>query len=184
MISPQRRPLQQASSLAGRASASPPPWVLRQVVALKHREPLCPLACLIPRRVSTAPRPSPQRHQPSATSARLGQFAPPWLGMDRPGILQALVGLILGLIALLTSYDHINLFGHILPLPQQWGIPCIAASVATVFIDAQLATRSRLRAEHRAARAADVAAGRRSLSSSRAIAALPGADGAAGAWGS
>jgi hypothetical protein len=88
--------------------------------------------------------------------------------MDRPGILQALVGLILGLIALLTSYDHINLFGHILPLPQQWGIPCIAASVATVLIDAQLATRSRLRAEHRAARAADVAAGRRSRSSSRA----------------
>ena len=79
-----------------------------------------------------------------------------------------LVGLILGLIALLTSYDHINLFGHILPLPQQWGIPCIAASVATVLIDAQLATRSRLRAEHRAARAADVAAGRRSRSSSRA----------------
>ena len=56
--------------------------------------------------------------------------------MDRPGILQALVGLILGLIALLTSYDHINLFGHILPLPQQWGIPCIAASVATVPSDA------------------------------------------------
>jgi hypothetical protein len=59
-----------------------------------------------------------------------------WLGLDPPGILQALVGLILGLIALLTSYDHINLFGHILPLPQQWGIPCIAASVATVPSDA------------------------------------------------
>ena len=172
MISPQRRPLQQASSLAGRASASPPPWVLRQMVALKHREPLCPLA------------PAPSDTNPAQLPPDLSNLHPPWIGLDRPGILQALCGLILGLIALLTSYDHINLFGHILPLPQQWGIPCIAASVATVFIDAQLATRSRLRAEHRAARAADVAAGRRSLSSSRAIAALPGADGAAGAWGS
>ncbi len=77
----------------------------------------------------------------------------PWPGLDRLGILQALGGLILGLIALLSSYDHITLAGRTLPLPQQWGIPCIAASVATVFVDAQLATRSRLRAEHRAARA-------------------------------
>jgi hypothetical protein len=88
----------------------------------------------------------------------------PWLGLDRLGILQVLGGLILGLIALLSSYDHITFAGRTLPLPQQWGIPCIAASVATVFDesvqysaplgrDAQLATRSRLRAEHRAVRA-------------------------------
>jgi hypothetical protein len=52
-------------------------------------------------------------------------------------------GLILGLIALLTSDDHINLAGHTIALQQQWGIPCIAASVATVVVDAELASRSR-----------------------------------------
>ena len=68
---------------------------------------------------------------------------------------QAIGGLALGLIALLSSYDHISIAGRTFPIPQQWGIPLIAASVAIVFIDAQLATGSRLRAEHRAARAAD-----------------------------
>jgi hypothetical protein len=40
----------------------------------------------------------------------------------------------------------------------QWGIPLIAASVATVFVDAQLATGSRLRTAHAAVRAAQDAA--------------------------
>jgi hypothetical protein len=80
-------------------------------------------------------------------------------------VLQVLGGLVLGLIALFSSYDHITLAGHTLQLQQQWGIPFILASLATVFIDAQLATRSRLRAAHAALRAADVAAGRRSRSS-------------------
>jgi len=64
----------------------------------------------------------------------LAHSQPPWLGLDRPGLLQASGGLILGLIALLTSYDHITLAGHTTQLPQQWGIACIAASVATVFM--------------------------------------------------
>jgi hypothetical protein len=70
-------------------------------------------------------------------------------------VLQVLGGLVLGLIALFSSYDHITLAGRTLQLQQQWGIPFIAASVATVFIDAQLATGSRLRAAQDAARAAD-----------------------------
>ena len=70
-------------------------------------------------------------------------------------MIQALGGLILGLIALLTSYDHLSLAGLDLPIPQQWGIPLIAASVATVFVDAELASRSRLRAAQDSARAAD-----------------------------
>ena len=82
----------------------------------------------------------------------------PSLGLDPPGILQALVGLILGLIALLTSSGHLSIAGRIFPLPQPWGIPCIAASMATVFVDAQLATRSRLRAAQDSARAADATA--------------------------
>jgi hypothetical protein len=54
-----------------------------------------------------------------------------------------------------SSYDHITYAGRSIPLQQQWGIPFIAASVATVFVDAQLATRSRLRAAQDAARIAD-----------------------------
>jgi len=81
-----------------------------------------------------------------------------WLGLDRLGVLQVLGGIALGLIALFSSYDHITLAGHTLQLQQQWGIPFILASLATVVVDAQLATGSRLRAEHRAARIADEAA--------------------------
>jgi superfamily II DNA helicase RecQ len=61
---------------------------------------------------------------------------------------------ILGLIALFSSYDHITAFGRSIGLQQQWGIPLIAASVATVFIDSQLATRARDRARDRADQAA------------------------------
>jgi len=62
---------------------------------------------------------------------------------------------VLGLIALFSSYDHITFAGRTLQLQQQWGIPFIIASLATVFVDAQLATRSRLRAAQDAARAED-----------------------------
>jgi hypothetical protein len=65
----------------------------------------------------------------------------PWPGLDRLGFVQALGGLVLGLIALFSSYDHITVFGRSIALQQQWGIPFIAASVATIFIDAQLASR-------------------------------------------
>jgi hypothetical protein len=58
---------------------------------------------------------------------------------------------ILGLIALFSSYDHIILAGRSIGLQQQWGIPLIAASVVTVFIDIQLATRARDRARDQAA---------------------------------
>ncbi|MEA5416264.1 hypothetical protein VB757_14120 [Synechococcus sp. BA-132 BA5] len=65
----------------------------------------------------------------------------------------------IALIALLSSYDHITLrAGAKLQLPQQWGVWFIAASVALVAVDAQLATGSRLRAAQDAARAANVAA--------------------------
>jgi hypothetical protein len=79
------------------------------------------------------------------------------LGLDRIGLTQSIGGLVLGLIALFSSYDHITFAGRSIPLQQQWGIPFIFASVATVFTgcvqygaplgrDSQLATRSRLRA--------------------------------------
>ena len=68
------------------------------------------------------------------------------LSLDRFGLNQAIGGFVLGLIALFSSYDHITLAGQSISLQQQWGIPCIAASVATVVVDAELASRSRLRA--------------------------------------
>ena len=70
----------------------------------------------------------------------------PWPGLDRLGITQAIGGLALGLIALFSSYDHLTFAGRNIPISQQWGIPLIAASVATVFVDAELASGSRLRA--------------------------------------
>ena len=80
------------------------------------------------------------------------------LGLDRLGVTQATGGLALGLIALFSSYDHLSFAGRNLPIPQQWGIPLIAASVAIVFVDAQLASRSRLRAAQEAQRTAQEAA--------------------------
>ena len=57
-----------------------------------------------------------------------------WPGLDRLGLIQAIGGLLLGLIALFSSYDHVNISGRNLPLQQQWGILFIAASVATVLV--------------------------------------------------
>jgi hypothetical protein len=79
------------------------------------------------------------------------------LGLDRLGLTQAIGGLALGLITLYSSYDHITINGRTFPIPQQWGITFILASVAIFFVDAQLASRSRLRAEQAAARMADEA---------------------------
>ena len=82
---------------------------------------------------------------------------PSWPGLDRLGLTQAIGGLALGLIALFSSYDHITFAGRNIPIPQQWGITLIAASLATVFTGfvqfgaplgryAELASLSRLRA--------------------------------------
>jgi len=57
-----------------------------------------------------------------------------WPGLHGTEVIQAGGGVILGLIALFSSYDHITAFGHSIGLQQQWGIPLIAASLATVFI--------------------------------------------------
>jgi hypothetical protein len=81
----------------------------------------------------TATGPPPRGSDPPAAPDSFQQQLP-WPGLDRPGLLQALGGLILGLIALLSSYDHLSFADRSFPLPQQWGIPCIAASVATVVV--------------------------------------------------
>jgi superfamily II DNA helicase RecQ len=86
-----------------------------------------------------------------------------WPGLDHLGAIQASGGLSIGLIALFSSYDHITAFGRSIDLQQQWGVFFIVASVATVVVDAQLATRSRLRAAQDAERMADEANRERDL---------------------
>ncbi len=71
------------------------------------------------------------------------------LGFDIQAWVQLLGGLVVGLIALYSSYDHITFGSHRFSLNQQWGVVCILASLAVVVIDAQLATRSRRREEDR-----------------------------------
>ena len=53
------------------------------------------------------------------------------LGFDREGLITVFAALLLALITLLTSYTHVDLLGAAsFDLPQQAGIPCIAAAVA------------------------------------------------------
>ncbi len=84
-----------------------------------------------------------------------------FLGLDGKGWLQIVGGLVIGLIALYSSYDHFNVFGRVIPLNQQFGIWFIVASLAVVVVVAegfcaavaQLASRSRLRAANETAEA-------------------------------
>jgi hypothetical protein len=72
-----------------------------------------------------------------------------FLGFDGQGGLQLIGGLVIGLIALYSSYDHVNFFRSTIHLNQQWGVWLIVTSLAVVAIDAQLASRSRLGEENR-----------------------------------
>ena len=96
------------------------------------------------------------------------EASPTWwrLGFDGKALLEAVVGTVVGLIALFSSYDHVNLPHRQLPLQQQWGIWLIALSLPLVFADAQLAARSRQRD---ADRAAVDAVGRRPKSETKQI---------------
>jgi hypothetical protein len=102
------------------------------------------LAVLPPPAVS--PAPVTPESKPAPRSLR---------GLDAEALLQALAGTVIALIALFSSYDHITIAGRRFPLQQQWGVWLIAASLALVLIDAELATRSRLRAAHERARDQD-----------------------------
>lgn len=130
------------------------------MVALEKRDPQrLPLRAPIS---ASAPKPMPDpeepARQPPAAPPESRDSQRPWPGLDRLGWLQAIGGLLLGLIALFSSYDHITLAGTRLQLQQQWGPLFIAASVATVVVDAQLATRARDRAANQGARDRDRAA--------------------------
>lgn len=82
-----------------------------------------------------------------APESKKGSFR--FLGFDGQGGLQLIGGLVIGLIALYSSYDHVNFLSSSIHLNQQWGVWLIVASLAVVVIDAQLASRSRLGEENR-----------------------------------
>jgi len=66
------------------------------------------------------------------------------LGFDRQGWITVFAALLLALITLLTSYSHVDVLGAAsFDLPQQAGIPCIAAALATAVAEAQLASNDR-----------------------------------------
>jgi hypothetical protein len=68
------------------------------------------------------------------------------LGFDRQGWITVFAALLLALITLFTNYTHVDLLGATsVDLPQQAGIPCIAAAVATAIAEAQLASNDRRR---------------------------------------
>ena len=58
--------------------------------------------------------------------------SPRFLGFDPQGGVQLIGGLVIGLIALYSSYDHFNVFGRVIPLNQQRGDSFILASLAVV----------------------------------------------------
>jgi hypothetical protein len=75
--------------------------------------------------------------------------------LDQQGLLTVLAAILLALITLFSSYDHIAIpaAGAALPLPQQAGIPLLAAAVAAAVGEAQLASNSRAEGEAIRARA-------------------------------
>jgi len=55
------------------------------------------------------------------------------LGFDRQGWITVFAALLLALITLFTSYSHVDLLGAAsVDLPQQAGLPCIAAALELV----------------------------------------------------
>ena len=82
-----------------------------------------------------------------APESKQGSFR--FLGFDGQGGLQLIGGLVISLIALYSSYDHVNFFRSTIHLNQQWGVWLIVTSLAVVAIDAQLASRSRRGEENR-----------------------------------
>ncbi len=79
--------------------------------------------------------------------------------LDRQGWITVVAGELLSLITLFTSYTHVTLpvLGAI-PINQQGGIPLLLASLATLVVDAQLATRRRSRDQSDRTREADLRA--------------------------
>jgi hypothetical protein len=91
-------------------------WVLHRPAACF---PVPPAPPPIPEAPDGEEPPGPSESKPILSTSTV--IAP--LGLDRLGLIQAIGGLALGLIALFSSYDHITLAGRTLHLQQQWASP-------------------------------------------------------------
>jgi hypothetical protein len=86
------------------------------------------------------------------------------LGFDLQGWITVVAGVLLALITLFTGYDHVDLFGRVtVRINQQIGVFILLASLATLVVEAQLASRRRNRDSVDRAREADATARERDL---------------------
>ena len=97
----------------------------------------------------------PELPQGRSSTPKLEKLRRPAFNLDRQVWTQAIGGLVIALIALYSSYDHISLPAFQIRINQQWGVWFIAASLAFVFINGQQATGYRSRAAHDAAEERD-----------------------------
>ena len=76
---------------------------------------------------------------------------------DRPAWIAFVGAVLLALITLFSSYNHVFIpgFATSLPLPQQAGIPCIFIALAAAASELKLASNSRYESAELRARAAD-----------------------------
>jgi len=76
---------------------------------------------------------------------------------DRPAWIAFAGAILLALITLFSSYNHVFIpgFATSLPLPQQAGIPCIFIALAAAASELKLASNSRYESAELRARAAD-----------------------------
>jgi len=85
-------------------------------------------------------------------------------GFDLQGLITVVAGVLLALITLFTGYDHVDFFGRVtVRINQQIGVFILLASLATLVVEAQLASRRRNRDQIDRAREADAAARERDL---------------------
>ena len=92
-----------------------------------------------------------------------------FFGFDLQGLITVIGGVLLALITLFTGYDHVDLFGRAtIRINQQIGISVLFASLATLVVEAQLASRRRDRDQSDRAREADSAAEERERAARRA----------------
>ena len=92
-----------------------------------------------------------------------------FFGFDLQGLITVIAGVLLALITLFTGYDHVDLFGRAtIRINQQIGLSVLFASLATLVVVAQLASRRRNRDSNDRAREADSAAEERERAARRA----------------
>jgi hypothetical protein len=63
------------------------------------------------------------------------------MALDRQGWITLVAAVLLALISLFSSYDHVDIFrAASFDIPQQAGIPCIAPAVAAALAESKMAS--------------------------------------------